>query len=281
VRQEGLQYDLMSDGEESFFAEVFPDGLPLRSPVGCAGITGLAGATNQTMAQRRAAGDGTWGRRDFLWSGGQELSFNYEKRNVFGFALDFAEDVTKTSWGVETSWINNRFLSNGRRFGGLSQHDVITTSISVDRPTFFNFLNPNRSFFLNFQFFIQYIFDYDGGSRQRDGNYAQANHPFSVPIVTFTFFTGYFQDRLSPRMTTVYSPDTQTAGILWGLSYRWSGNFTTSLAANQFWGDPNSIQNSFFPAVARGNIETQSGSNRGLAAVTNRDTVFLNVRYSW
>ena len=66
-------------------------------------------------------------------------------------------------------------LPNTRTFTGLKEHDVITMSVSVDRPTFINFLNPNRSFFMNFQFFMQYIFGYDGGKDNRDGSFGLAS----------------------------------------------------------------------------------------------------------
>ena len=243
--------------------------------------SGILGATTQTLPFRSAGGDSSWGRRDFAWQGGQQLAINFQKRNVLGFALDFAEDRTKTSWGIETSWISQVMLPNTRTFSGLKTHDVITMSVSIDRPTFINFLNPNRSFFVNFQFFMQYIFQYDGGASNRDGSFALASQPFSFPTVAFTFFTGYFQDRLAPRTTLVWSPDTGTGGVLWGLSYRWSGNFTTSLSMNQFFGDPIRVQKGYFPALNYGNRELDTGSNRGLAPVVDRDMLFMNIRYSW
>jgi hypothetical protein len=232
-----------------------------------------------------AAGDGSWGRRDFFWHNGQQLSLNYQKRNVFGFGLDFAEDRTKTSWGVEFSWLANALIGNTNTFSGLSDADIMTMSISVDRPTFINFLNPNRSFFMNFQFFMQYVIDYEGGPSDKDGNFGAFEDKFSIPTVVFTFFSGYFQDRLAPRTSIVWSPPTGTYGILWGLSYRWSGNFSTSLAMNNFWGtggtSGTSIRRANFPITQYGDRDLSGLNFRGFTPVLSREVIFLTMRYSW
>ena len=259
----------------------FPDGFLRRSPVFCRSASALLGATGQTLPFKRAGGDGSFGRRDFLWHGGRQLALRYQKLNVLGFGLDFAEDFTKTSWGIEFSWTSDKLIGNTRTFSGLSDVDDMVLSISIDRPTFFNFVNPNRSFFLNFQFFMRYIRGFDGSSSDHDGNVGSAEGPFSG-LVTFTFFTGYFQDRLAPRTTLVWDPTTNNGGILWGLSYRWSGNFTTSLSANHFFGHPAKVQRADFPAVLFGDNKLNGEALvRGLAAVRSEDSFALTVRYSW
>jgi hypothetical protein len=58
------------------------------------GVFGIAGARRPDI---RAGGNGNFGRRDFSWAGGSEIRMRYEKRNVLGFAADFAEDRTKTN----------------------------------------------------------------------------------------------------------------------------------------------------------------------------------------
>ena len=39
---------------------------------------------------------------------------------LLGFAVDFAEDTTKTSWGVEFSWMANKLFPNSFEYDGLS-----------------------------------------------------------------------------------------------------------------------------------------------------------------
>ena len=139
-----------------------------------------------------------------------------DKRNVFGFGLDFAEDVTKTSWGIEFSWMARKLFANSFEYDGLSQSDELVLSVSVDRPTFFNFLNPNRSFFMNLQMFIRYLPNYEGGQRNYDGMYGSAGSDITGNVV-FTFFTGYFQDRLAPRVSVLYAPWESQGALITGL----------------------------------------------------------------
>jgi hypothetical protein len=283
--QDGIQYEPYrldeAQGSSKFKAK-FPNGLPPRSPVFCRSIAGIVGGTTQTLPVRKAGGDGRFGRRDFLWQGGRQVSARYQKRNVFGFGLDFAEDVTKTSWGVEFSWTARKLFGNTTEYSGLSQSDDLVLSLSVDRPTFFNFLNPNRSFFLNFQMFVRYLPNYQGGKRNNDGMYNTAAGPFSTQMV-LTFFTGYFQDRLAPRVSMVYWPLESQGAVLTGLSYRWNDAFSTSLGYSNFFGHVYDAQGAYFPIAQYGSVEQYHGAilGRGAAPVMNRDQAEIRFRYTW
>jgi hypothetical protein len=257
-------------------------GLPPRSPVFCRNATALLGATGQTLPVRRAGGDNRYGRRDFLWHGGRQITLNYQKRNVFGFSLDFAEDFTKTSWGIEFSWIANKLFQDLNSFSGLNNSDEMVLSISIDRPTFFNFLNPNRSFFINFQFFIRYLTDFTGGSDDEDGMFGVAEGPFDTRMV-FTFLTGYFQDRLQPQASIVYDATTSNGAVLGKLSYRFTESFSTTVGINSFFGRPNETQQAYYPVALRSSTAdlTSEAFGRSLAAVRNRDSAWFTLRYSW
>ncbi len=285
VLQDAAQYDPYrldeAPGSAKFKAK-FPNGLPPRSPVFCKTVAGIVGGTTQTLPIKKAGGDGRFGRRDFLWQGGRQVSLRYQKKNVFGFGLDFAEDVTKTSWGVEFSWMARKLFANTQEFSGLSQSDEMVLSLSVDRPTFFNFLNPNRSFFLNFQMFVRYLPNYVGGRRNNDGMYQTSVGPFSTQMV-LTFFTGYFQDRLAPRVSMVYWPLEEQAAVLTGLSYRWNDAFSTSIGYSNFFGHVSTAQGAYFPIAQYGSIEQYNSAvlGRGAAPVLNRDQAELRFRYTW
>ena len=279
VLQDALQVELYLPSERAALAA--SGGLPPRSPVFCRSLVGLLGATGQTLPVRRAGGDGTFGRRDFIWHAGRQISLNYQKRNVFGFALDFAEDVTKTSWGIEFTWTADKLFANLNSFSGLNQSDESILSISVDRPTFINYLNPNRSFFLNFQFFIRYLSDYEGGRDDKDGSFGVAEGPLDTRMV-FTFFTGYFQDRLQPRVTMIYDPTTSNGGVLSQLQYRWTEAFSTTVGYNTFFGRPRQVQQAYFPVALRGTSDTTSEAlTRTLAPVHNEDFGFITIRFSF
>ena len=281
--QEAIQYEFFSDGEvEKFESRFGKDGenFPVRNPTGCATVSTILSASGQTLPFKKAGGDGRFGRRDFQWQAGQQLVVDYQKRNVFGFALDFAEDVTRTSWGIEFSWIANASISHTNRPDGRSNSDIYVLTVSVDRPTFVNFINPNRSFFINSQMFLRYVPDYHGGSDDYDGNYSAFAGRWTG-LLTFTAFTGYFQDRLSPRITFAYAWDTNTAAILWGMGYRFSGNFTTGLSVSHFVGDAGTVQRSYFPALLNGDRRLFGEGQSGIAAVRNRDEARFTLRYSW
>ena len=283
--QDAIQYEPYrldeAQGSSKFKAK-FPNGLPPRSPVFCRSIAGIVGGTTQTLPIKKAGGDGRFGRRDFLWQGGRQVATRYQKKNVFGFGLDFAEDVTKTSWGFEFSWMARKLFANTQEFSGLSQSDELVASISVDRPTFFNFLNPNRSFFLNFQMFVRYLPNYQGGRLNHDGMWGSAAGPLSTQMV-LTFFTGYFQDRLGPRVSMVYWPMESQGAILSGLSYRWNDAFSTSIGYSAFFGHVGQAQGAYFPIAQYGSIEQYNGATlgRGAAPVKNRDQAELRFRYTW
>ncbi|MFQ5514316.1 MAG: hypothetical protein ACE5FG_07735 [Myxococcota bacterium] len=282
VLQDALQKEFVRPTDEAAFQALFPNGMPPRSPVFCRTSTGLLNATGLTLPIRKAGGDGQYGRRDFIWQGGRQVTLNYQKRNVFGFSLDFAEDVTKTSWGIEFTWTADKLFSDLNSFSGLHRSDEMVLSISVDRPTFFNFLNPNRSFFLNFQFFIRYLTDFTGGSDDKDGMFGVAEGPIDGRAV-FTFFTGYFQDRLQPRASFVYDPTTSNGAVLAQLLYRWTEAFSTTIGLNSFFGRPEQVQQAAFPIALRtGTADTTTEAlTRSLAPVRNRDSGWITVRYSW
>ena len=73
--------------------------------------------------------------------------------------------------------------------------DDYNMTLSIDRPTFINFLNANRTFFFNAQFFFQYR---DGYKKSFGGN-----GPWNL-LGTFAILAGFFQDRLLPSVVFVY-----------------------------------------------------------------------------
>ncbi|MFQ5699841.1 MAG: hypothetical protein ACE5IL_16380 [Myxococcota bacterium] len=277
--QEALQAEL-SGAEQEVLKKVLPQGLPPRSPVFCAGVVGLLATTGQTLPSLRAGGNGRFGRRSFIWQGGQELALDFQRRNVLGFSVDFNHDPSKTSWGIEFSWTANKLFSNTNEPDGLNSLDDFALTISVDRPSFFHFLNPNRSFFINFQFFLRYLAGFEGGRRDHDGNFGVASYPLSG-LATLSIFTGYFQDRLQPRVTFVWDPTTSSGAALSGLSYTYNPDFSIGVALNHFFGHPQQIQSPDFPAALRGSADTTSEAFRGLSAVRDRDAALLVLRRSF
>ena len=141
-----------------------PDKCSFAAPQFCGNVKGFLGVAGPNRNKVKAGGNRNFGRRDFVWDSGGELALRYAKRNVFGISTDFAEDVTKTNWGVEFTWIGaTPYLDSNSYETGITDSDSLNLTVSVDRPTFINFLNANRTFFFNTQWFFQYLTNYNSG----------------------------------------------------------------------------------------------------------------------
>ena len=201
-----------------------------------------------------------------------------DKSNIFGFSMDFAEDVTKSNWGVEFTWVKDLHVGNNNSFDGLTDGiDLYRLTISVDRPTFVNFMNANRTFFINTQWFVQYTDDFQKG--------------FTGPLYQWDIFgvlaisTGYFQDRLLPSLTMVYFVRNNSFAILPQVTYRFTENFQASVGVAAFAGRE---QERVMPINGLAPVQERFGRNAyksfvepGLAVVRERDEIFLRVRYTF
>jgi hypothetical protein len=223
----------------------------------------------------RAGGNSRFGRRDWTWAGGKEIVLRYQKRNILGFGMDFAEDFTKSNWGIEFTWENDILLGDNDQIDGLGEVDRYNLTISVDRPTFVNFLNQNRTFFINTQWFLQYVDGYQDSFL--------SNGPFNV-LAVLAINTGYFDDRMLPSMSIVYDFGSNSGAWLPQLTYRYSSNFSVTVGAAAFFGreearpmaiSPTSLSNRTVRHAYKDFVEN------GLSAVRDRDEIFLRVRYTF
>ena len=112
-----LPPDVDEDGvpdREPFFNEFDPEdparlnGCSWRQPYHCRSVSGFLAITGQQRNNRLAGGNPRFGRRDFVWHGGYVATLDYLKRNVLGFALDFAEDRTRANFGLEFTWFSRQ-----------------------------------------------------------------------------------------------------------------------------------------------------------------------------
>jgi hypothetical protein len=248
----------------------------LDRPETCGTVRGFIATTGSQRPEVRAGGNGRFGRRDFLWHSGGEALFYYPKRNVLGLSFDFAEDVLKTNWGVELTWVNDvPFASNTSR-NQLQETDVYNLTVSVDRPTFVNFLNANRTFFFNAQLFVRYLPHFDSSY--------DTNGPLTA-LGTFAITTGYFQDRLLPSLVLIHDLKSASGGVIVQVSYRFNESFSATVGMLTFYGQPRDNQIPFYPiALPNTNSSTDHklGTRyEGLSAIAERDEVFLSLRYTF
>jgi len=236
-------------------------------------IFAIAGVQNRSL---KAGGNGEFGRRTFLWHSGGEVIAKFDRRNVLGMAVDFAEDYTKSNWGMEFTWVEGVRVSDYEEWDGLTTVDDLNLTISMDRPTFINFLNPNHTFFLNTQWFFQY----------RDGykKSMPANGPINVLGLVF-IQTGYFQDRLLPALIGVYDFMSRSGAALPQVTFRYTENFSVVVGANIFMGREQLHE---MPLAGIGPVSNQRGKyaykvgvENGISLVRDRDEVFLRLRYTF
>jgi hypothetical protein len=247
------------------------------APQFCRNVKGFLGVAGLSRNDPRAGGNENFGRRDFLWHSGGEVALRYKRRNVFGVSADFAEDRSKTNWGVEFTWIGKQPWGDNNSLSNTTLSDTFNLTISVDRPTFINFLNANRTFFFNTQWFFNYIPEHGKG-------FTQFRHPFNV-LFTFAVFTGYYQDRFLPQIITVYDFGSHSAGVLPQLQYRFTEAFSVTFGVSFFFG-----RGEFVPMPVRGFAPDanragpnayQDGVLRLLALISRRDEMWMRLRWTF
>ena len=251
------------------------DGCSYVVPYKCSSVTAFWSITGVRRQTLNAGGNGRYGRRDMAWAQGGEAVLEYQKRNVFGFSADFAEDVTKTNWGTEFTWVRNNPYTDQNKYGGINKTDQLNLTVSVDRPTFINFLNQSRTVFFNSQWFFSYVPGYH--------NSFTTNGPWNV-FFTFTTQTGYFQDRLLPGVTWVYDVQSESGAALPSVTYRFTESFSATFGLAFFWGryeGKDLAVNPLTPGNQAGAWAYRTWVENGLAAIRDRDEVYMRLRYTF
>jgi hypothetical protein len=245
----------------------------LAEPLKCEFMAAFFETTAVQRPERKAGGNGRYGRRDMSWLSGSSLDLFYQRRNVFGISTDFAEDWSKTTWGVDFTWIEDAPYINNKADRGFSLEDTLNLTMSIDRPTFVNFLNANRTIFFNTQLFLRYIPRYKG------------DKTFNVPgpvslLATFTAFTGFWQDRLMTFVTLIHEVQSNSGGQIVTMNYRFSESFSVTIGMSSFYGKPTEERVLARNPVTRfhtGDFEQRSNF-WGLSALAKRDELFVSLR---
>ncbi len=286
--QDAIQFEpyLRSEARDgAAFAAALGE-LPPRSPVFCSANAGMLASTRSTLPLKKARGDGRYGRLQFAWHDGQQVALDHRKHNVFGIGLDFTEDVTRTTWGVEASYAARRWFADSRdTVDGRSRSDEAVLSVSVDRTAYLRFLNPDSSFFVNFQMFLRWLTDYEGGEDDLDGFYGHTSAPLTS-LLTLNVQTRYFQGRVEPQVTLIHLPQEAQLGLIAEMRYQWTPSVSTTVGFMHFAGRAARAE-AFYDPVGPGlgspenRVWTGGGLTRGLTSVLNRDEVFLDLRVAW
>jgi hypothetical protein len=252
------------------------DRCSFAKPQLCSNVQAVYAVAHTTRKTVRAGGNGRFGRMQFDWHDGGSGVLRYERRNVLGLSMDFAEDRTKSTWSFEGTWIEGVPYEDNDQRGGTTKVDSYNLTVSVDRPTFINFLNSDRTFFINTQWFFQYLSGY------REGFVSDG--PFNV-LTTLRVETGYYRDRLTPGFTVVYDFNSKSGAMIPDISYRFTENLSAQLSVAWFWGRFQEVDPAVHPVGGTpfrgGRHAYKDFAEEGLSPVRDRDEVSLILRYTF
>jgi hypothetical protein len=145
----------------------------------------------------------------------------------------------------------------------------------VDRPTFINFLNANRTFFINSQVFMSYVQGY-GADMLRDG-------PLTM-LLLVNANTGYFQDRFLVSTAAVYDFTSQSMAFLPSVQYRFTENFSLTIGAAVLagkWKGGRDMGSNQFSAQSDTNLNDTIYVENGISPARDLDNFFLRLRYTF
>jgi hypothetical protein len=191
--------------------------------------------------------------------------------------MDFPEDLTRTNWSIEGSYVPDKLFSNTREEDGLSEGDEWVLSLSVTRSNFIRFVNPTSPFLFNLQTFFRWLPDHEGNGRE--GTVTQSRSV--AALSTFFIATGYFQNRLTPSLSFVHDWESASGAIFASMGYRFTNNLVGSVSLRTFYARPTHVDQGLTQALL-GNNPTYTGDGfNGLSSFRQRDEIAIRVRYSF
>jgi hypothetical protein len=236
-------------------------------PLTCQFVRAIFNLTGVGRPELVAGGNGRFGRRDFLWANGGPVLLEFQKRNIAGVSVDFAEDWSKTNWSIEATWFHDDTVYDEDSPTLYREADVYNLTLSVDRPTFVNFLNRNRTFLFNSQLFLQKV---------------SGRGEIQV-LGTFTVFTGYFNDRLLSQLTLVHDLHSASGGVIFDLTWRFNASFSVTLGLANFYGRPQlgDVPRHAVDFKNDGGCFCSRNRYEGLSLLRDRDELSLVLRYTF
>ena len=187
---------------------------PSLNPV-CGGLEAAAGETYLTEKPR-----------PYL------IAFNihFPRVNLVGTSFDYYIEGIKSALRVEMAYTSGEEFVNTLQPTLFSESNVVRWVIGVDRPTFINFLNPNKSFLISMQLFGQHLLDHE----LIDTPAGKAGMPDWKDNILATLLIqgGYYNNRLTPTLLMAY--DLKANAFVMGPSINWlfSDHWNITLGAN-------------------------------------------------
>jgi hypothetical protein len=170
--------------------------------------------------------------------------------------------------------VNDTLNADNGSIDGLRELDEYNLTLSVDRPTFINFLNANRTFFINTQIFTSYLAGYEK-TMLRDG-------PWTL-LALLNANTGYFQDRFLVSAAMVYDIRSNSGAFLPSVQYRFTENFSLTLGAAVLSGhwERREMGINQFSAQSENALNDNVYVENGISPARDLDNFFLRLRYTY
>jgi hypothetical protein len=205
---------------------VFDAGFP-APPAPFAGVNckGLTGDALSTCAE-------TFLPLALPWTA-SEVVLRYPRIWTLGGSADYQIGEWDTVLRVEAAYDFDRAINNTARLDGSDHSDVFMAAVGIDRPTYFRFLNPDRTALLSFQTFVEHVMDYDDGNGAGDGMVVYENQF----ITTFLHEHYWRNDSLVLRNFLAY--DWNADAFILGPSFKWviNQNLSARIGLNFLLGD--------------------------------------------
>jgi hypothetical protein len=204
---------------------VFDAGSPAPPPplsgVNCKGLSGPALTTCAETFLPLA----------LPWTAG-EYVLRYPRLWTLGASLDYQVPDWDTILRLELAYDVDRAINNTAKVDAWDESDVFLAAIGIDRPTYFPFLNPDRTALLSFQTFFEHVMDYDGGGAAGDGMVV-----YETSIVT-TFLNEHYWRNDSLILRNFVAYDWKADALILGPSFKWviSQHLSAQIGINLLFG---------------------------------------------
>jgi len=174
---------------------------------------------------------------------------------LVGGSADFYVDKIKSAFRVELAYTDGEEFADTSQVRLFSESDVIRWVVGWDRPTYWRWLNPNRTFTLSAQVFGQHLLDHERFTTPHGSKigFQDWDHNF---FATFLIQGFYKNDQVQPRILSAY--DVRGQAFVVGPQVDWliSDNWRVIAGANFKFGRGRNIthdgrdSNSFPPFTA-------------------------------
>ena len=156
----------------------------------------------------------------------------FPRVKLVGASADFYIDPVKSAFRVEVAHTSGEEFADTSKTRLYSESDVVRWVIGWDRPTYFKWLNPRRTFLLSGQIFGQHLLDHESIAHPLTGaqiGYQSRKSDFLGTLLIQGF---YRQDRILPRLIIGHDFRANATVLGPGLDYLISDHLRLIVGAN-------------------------------------------------